>query len=133
MLLFSLLLGLAHAQLATRINMTNAVARGALCLDGSPAGYYWRPGSLTDKFILFFEGGGWCNTELDCFGRSSTALGSSRNWPATKGGGGLLSSDCTKSHFCNYNLVYMAYCGMALIWLKVCRQRIRTNTVVEHG
>ena len=32
----------------------------AKCLDGSPAGYYLRAGSNTSKYLIFFEGGGWC-------------------------------------------------------------------------
>jgi len=32
----------------------------ALCLDGSPYGFYYELG-LTDHFILWFEGGGECD------------------------------------------------------------------------
>jgi hypothetical protein len=34
---------------------------GAVCLDGSPAGYYWRAGVGEDakKFLIIFNGGGW--------------------------------------------------------------------------
>jgi hypothetical protein len=35
---------------------------GGVCLDGSPAGYYYREGwgEGATKFLLFYEGGGWC-------------------------------------------------------------------------
>ena len=34
----------------------------ALCLDGTPGAYYISEGSGVNKnkFILFFQGGGWC-------------------------------------------------------------------------
>jgi len=34
----------------------------ALCLDGSPAAYYLHQGKDRTKFILSFEGGGWCGS-----------------------------------------------------------------------
>ena len=42
--------------------LTEAAAeKGAVCLDGSPAGYYFRKGKGLDarKFLLVFNGGGW--------------------------------------------------------------------------
>ena len=37
----------------------------AVCLDGTPAGYYFRPGFGTGsrKFYIHHEGGGWCQME----------------------------------------------------------------------
>lgn len=35
----------------------------ALCLDGSPGVYYVHKGS-SSKFLLNFEGGGWCGSHL---------------------------------------------------------------------
>ena len=46
-----------------RVLLTDAAASdGAVCLDGSPAAYYWRAGSGSGKnsWVLFLEGGGWC-------------------------------------------------------------------------
>jgi len=80
-------------------------------VDGSSAGYYFRPGTETGKYQIYFEGGGWCYSKEDCLGRSNTTLGSSVNWPATKLVGGLLSPNCTVNpEFCNWNLVHLAYC-----------------------
>lgn len=44
---------------------------GGVCLDGSPAGYYYRPGQGpgANKFLLYYEGGGWCTS-----GRSSVRV-----------------------------------------------------------
>lgn len=54
---------------------------GGVCLDGSPAGYYYREGwgEGTTKFLLFYEGGGWCKSGTcgSCvfrFGRDMFAL-----------------------------------------------------------
>lgn len=95
----------------TRQYIDNAQDLGAVCLDGTPAGYYLKTGSETDKWQIYFEGGGWCYSEQDCFGRSSTNLGSSSRWPDAEGAGGLLDANCdVNPTFCNWNLVYIKYC-----------------------
>jgi hypothetical protein len=64
----------------------------------------------------------------DCYGRSSTDLGSSANWPDTKDAGGLLSSNCTTNPvFCNWNMVYLAYCDGNSF------SGNRDNTVIVNG
>jgi len=87
---------------------------GAVCIDGSPAGYYFLPAAdpkNKNDWQLYFEGGGWCYDEEDCLGRSAGNLGSSKKWPASKGGGGIIDSNCANNpDFCNFNRVYMAYC-----------------------
>ena len=42
--------------------VTIPIETGARCLDGSPAGFYFRKGwgSGANKFIYHFSGGGWC-------------------------------------------------------------------------
>jgi len=93
----------------------------ALCLDGTRAGYYIRPGNASNSvFIVELEGGGWCDSEADCYGRSFTDIGSSKNWPPTGcpgmdgGSNGLLSSDCTiNPYFCNATKVHLNYCDGA--------------------
>lgn len=35
----------------------------ALCLDGSPGAYYISIGKYRNKFIVYFEGGGWCGEQ----------------------------------------------------------------------
>jgi hypothetical protein len=32
----------------------------ALCLDGTPGAYYISIGKTPSKFMIYFEGGGWC-------------------------------------------------------------------------
>ncbi len=48
-------------------------------------GYYYSYGSgaSANKWIIFFQGGGWCYSVNGCYARSLTALGSSKSWPAT--------------------------------------------------
>jgi hypothetical protein len=94
--------------------MPNEVANGAVCLDGTAAGFYYSAATATDsknKWQLYFTGGGWCYNELDCWGRSKTTLGSSKNWANTSSIGGLMSDDCSVNpDFCTWNRVQMAYC-----------------------
>eukprot|EP01116_Phalansterium_solitarium_P018181 TRINITY_DN4720_c0_g1_i1.p1 TRINITY_DN4720_c0_g1~~TRINITY_DN4720_c0_g1_i1.p1 ORF type:complete len:448 (+),score=109.18 TRINITY_DN4720_c0_g1_i1:138-1346(+) len=86
----------------------------AVCLDGTPAGYYFRPGSGEDKanWQIFLQGGGWCYGLADCWERSRTATGSSRLWMRSiRSPGGPMSTNCTENPvFCNYNMVYVHYC-----------------------
>ena len=87
---------------------------GAVCLDGTPGGFYFSPATNNankDNWQIYFQGGGWCYDELDCWGRSNGNLGSSKGWAKTGSLGGLLSSDCEKNpDFCNFNRVWMVYC-----------------------
>lgn len=71
----------------------------ALCLDGTKPGFYFFKGTQSNKWVIFFEGGGWCglddpnSTLADCYARSQTDLGSSKNYPASLSlkGAGILS------------------------------------------
>lgn len=73
----------------------------AVCLDGSPGAYYISEGTgdNRNKVVLYFDGGGWCggsdlaNTLENCYQRSLTDLGSSKNYPPTMDftTGGVLS------------------------------------------
>eukprot|EP00052_Salpingoeca_macrocollata_P022792 m.199059 g.199059 ORF g.199059 m.199059 type:complete len:390 (-) comp21892_c0_seq5:88-1257(-) len=98
-----------------------AASKGAVCLDGTPGAYYIHRGSGSgaNKWILFLQGGGWCESEQDCYSRSSSALGSSASYgptftPSYEGGDGLLGTDpTTNPDFYNWNLVYAMYCDGA--------------------
>ena len=84
-----------------------------MCLDGTPPGYYMRPGqnSGADKWIVHMEGGGWCQTAELCAERSKTSLGSSTFWPNTSSFAGFLSGDQdTNPDFYAWNMVYAKYC-----------------------
>eukprot|EP00294_Goniomonas_avonlea_P008479 CAMPEP_0114555252 /NCGR_PEP_ID=MMETSP0114-20121206/8651_1 /TAXON_ID=31324 /ORGANISM="Goniomonas sp, Strain m" /LENGTH=419 /DNA_ID=CAMNT_0001740367 /DNA_START=11 /DNA_END=1270 /DNA_ORIENTATION=- len=88
---------------------------GAVCLDGTPAGFYfapaWGDAANANNWQIYFQGGGWCYDEMDCLGRSKGSLGSSTGWGPTSSMGGIMSSDCTiNPDFCQFNRVHMAYC-----------------------
>ena len=100
------------APLFTKLLLSDAVSSGAVCLDGSPVPLYVRPGSGADaaNMIVFFEGGGWCESDEDCAGRAGTALGSSKFTISTMNSRDLLSPNCTANpYFCNWSFAYAAY------------------------
>ena len=55
----------------------------ATCMDGSRPAYYLRRGTGTgaSKWVVFFEGGGWCYSLEACRQRARTDLGSSLSYP----------------------------------------------------
>lgn len=104
---------------ATRVLLTQAVQEhGAMCLDGSPAALYLRPGSGTGllKWFIHHQGGGWCESLDLCLDRSrqsgATSLGSSKGYPPTAPlPGGYLSQDPTVNPMMyNWNVAYLRYC-----------------------
>lgn len=123
---------------ATLVLLHDAVNEGAVCLDGSPPGYLFRPGQLKalvywtvsmkpivlpcagigsgeNSWIIHLEGGGWCGTLESCASRSKTRLGSSNFWPKSYEFNGFLSSNRTENEeFYNWNMAFLAYCdGMS--------------------
>ena len=96
----------------TKLLLHDAVAEGAVCLDGSPVPLYVRPG-VGDKaanFVIFWEGGGWCESDADCASRSQTALGSSTFNITTFAARDLLQANCTVNPlFCDWSVAYGAY------------------------
>eukprot|EP00947_MAST-08B_sp_MAST-8B-sp1_P002126 g2126.t1 len=102
-----------------------AASHGAVCIDGTPAGFYWGPGrpatpsssssssssSSVTSWQIHFMGGGWCYDEVDCLGRSNGGLGSSKGWKNTSTINGIMSGDCDANpDFCNFNRVHLVYC-----------------------
>merc|ERR1719387_2901639 len=92
---------------------------GAVCLDGSDAGFYFAP-SLKDgekNWQIVFEGGAWCFHEEECVERADTALGTSTQWKEyynRRELNGMMSDDCHKNpDFCNFNRVLVPYCDGA--------------------
>ena len=68
-----------------------------VCLDGSPAAFYYRRpivNATAAKWVFFFEGGGWCYSPLDCAARTAYTVGSSFEYPTSSsapgGGSGFL-------------------------------------------
>jgi len=90
---------------------------GAVCLDGTPPGYYWRAAqnsASTNRWIISIFGGGWCYNEQDCYGRSKTKLGSSKYWDKILNGTGIVSGNpSVNPDFWGWNVAYLIYCDGA--------------------
>ncbi|CAI7778250.1 unnamed protein product, partial [Closterium sp. NIES-54] len=88
---------------------------GAVCLDGSPPAFNWHPGRGTgrNKWILYLEGGAWCEDAAHCIDRSFSNFGSSTKMGDWLLQGLLSSSRKTNPDFFNWNLVYIRYCDGA--------------------
>ncbi|CAI5497743.1 unnamed protein product [Closterium sp. Naga37s-1] len=96
-------------------------AEGAVCLDGSAPGFYYRKGygSGSDNWVLFFEGGAWCASPHACEYRARMHLGSTKHARSVgemldrQNGSmqGMLSGNRTVNpDFYNWNAVYFIYC-----------------------
>lgn len=94
----------------------NAVAKGAVCLDGSPPAYHWDKGfgAGVNNWLVHFEGGGWCNNATTCLSRKSTRLGSSKEMVKEVAFSGLLSKfQKFNPDFYNWNRIKVRYCDGA--------------------
>jgi hypothetical protein len=84
------------------------------CLDGSPPGYYLKNGldEGETKWLIYFEGGGWCFSAINCYSRSKGELGSSNNYEPCMSGMKFYRNLDKKSNplFYNWNIVHVKYC-----------------------
>jgi len=93
--------------------LQSAVAKGAVCLDGSPPAYHLQRGfgSGANSWIVHLEGGGWCSDIQSCSDRARTALGSSQHMGNTELFAGVLSNlQSENPDFYNWNRVLVRYC-----------------------
>ncbi|XP_047402735.1 palmitoleoyl-protein carboxylesterase NOTUM isoform X3 [Sciurus carolinensis] len=84
------------------------------CNDGSPAGYYLKESKGSRRWLLFLEGGWYCFNRENCDTRYDTMrrLMSSKDWPHTRTGTGILSSQPEENpHWWNANMVFIPYCS----------------------
>ena len=71
-------------------------------------------GGGAKKYILHLMGGGWCFSAADCYNRSTTIFGSSKEWPESYQLFGLFSDDpAVNPDFYDWNAVFMMYCDGA--------------------
>lgn len=102
--------------IGSRNLLTSLVGTGAVCLDGTPAAYYYSPGSGdgVSKWFLHHQGGGYCSSLQDCYGRSQGDLGSSKGYPPTinleSNGGYFSNNQKVNPLMYNWNMVFFAYC-----------------------
>ncbi|KAL2517351.1 Pectin acetylesterase 7 [Abeliophyllum distichum] len=98
------------------INITfidSAVSKGAVCLDGSPPAYHFDKGfgDGIDNWLVYLEGGGWCETESKCKARAHSIYGSSFRKPKIFYFDGILSkTHMNNPDFYNWNRVFVRYC-----------------------
>ncbi|EGD80161.1 hypothetical protein PTSG_10843 [Salpingoeca rosetta] len=90
----------------------------AKCMDGTPAGYYVRPGLGVNatRFVINLEGGGECATKKACMSHLNSSLGSSNYFPKTRGSFGQYQDfDCGNNPLlCGWTMVYIPYCTQDL-------------------
>ncbi|KZV19785.1 hypothetical protein F511_18784 [Dorcoceras hygrometricum] len=91
----------------------SAVAKGAVCLDGSPPAYHFSAGfgAGINNWLVQIEGGAWCNNDTTCLARKSTRLGSSTKMVKTLSFSGILSNKPQfNPDFYDWNKVKVRYC-----------------------
>ena len=88
-------------------------------MDGSSSGIYFTPAtSQPDYYVLYLQGGGWCNDQKSCVARCGTlsggrcdhALATSTVWTNTVSMGGLFSTNPNKTALSGANKAYLRYC-----------------------
>ncbi|XP_078440115.1 pectin acetylesterase 8-like [Wolffia australiana] len=93
--------------------LQNAVAKGAVCLDGSAPAYHLSTGfgDGIKNWLVHLEGGGWCSDVSSCLSRKNTNLGSSSYMDKQAQFAGIMSNDqqCNPD-FYNWNKVKIRYC-----------------------
>lgn len=105
-----------HRAYSTLVDITyvkGAVAKGAVCLDGSAPAYHLARGfgSGANNWLVHFEGGGWCGNVTTCLERKRTRLGSSKEMATRIAFSGILSGAPEYNpDFYNWNKVKVRYC-----------------------
>ena len=104
----------------------------AVCLDGSRAGISYRSAAggtnpvvkaaNKKRWVIYFEGGGWCFSAADCVLRARSPLGTNTSKPGKPprvpvdhGNVGAVVDPCcsVSTDFCDYNKVFFHYCDGA--------------------
>jgi hypothetical protein len=94
--------------------ITNAETRQAVCMDGTPAAYYLRPGrdDGANNWIIFLEGGSSCHDAAGCEASRKDPDFSSGKLKASKKTAGILDSDpALNPDFYNWNQVFLNNCN----------------------
>ncbi|XP_016493714.1 pectin acetylesterase 7-like isoform X2 [Nicotiana tabacum] len=116
LVVLTLLAILVGAEDGLKVKITileNAIAEGAVCLDGSPPAYYLDKGfdSGLPNWIIMLDGGGWCSTIIECQNRSTSKIGSSTEMDKHSTFTGVLHNTPQQNpDFYNWNRVRVGYC-----------------------
>ncbi|KAJ1286599.1 hypothetical protein BS78_03G364900 [Paspalum vaginatum] len=108
-------LAVSSPELVDLTLVAGAREKGAVCLDGSPAGYHLRRGfgSGAHSWLIYLQGGGWCNTVKSCSDRKTTEFGSSKFMRAVEFTGILSNHHLENPDFYDWNIVVIRYCDGA--------------------
>ncbi|KAL1557685.1 [Wnt protein] O-palmitoleoyl-L-serine hydrolase [Salvia divinorum] len=96
--------------------VANATQRRAVCLDGSPAGYYYSAGSGdgAKNWLIYLRGGGWCQNIDSCQSKQNQSFGCNRFLPPFRNLTGILSPNNQINPDCNnWNRIYVGYCDQS--------------------
>ncbi|KAG2593494.1 hypothetical protein PVAP13_5NG112115 [Panicum virgatum] len=101
-----------------RVDLTlvaGAREKGAVCLDGSPPAYQLRRGSGSGahNWLIYLEGGSWCNTTQSCYAQTMSNFGSSKFMRPVNFSGILSKDHLENPDFYDWNIVYVRYCDGA--------------------
>nr|DAD36400.1 TPA_asm: hypothetical protein HUJ06_007041 [Nelumbo nucifera] len=91
----------------------NSIAKGAVCLDGSPPAYHMDKGfgSGINNWLVHLEGGGWCSNVTICLAHKDTRHGSSKKMAKQIAFSGILSNkENFNPDFYNWNKIKVRYC-----------------------
>ncbi|XP_063954827.1 palmitoleoyl-protein carboxylesterase NOTUM-like isoform X1 [Lytechinus pictus] len=97
-----------------KLRLHHVTNRSVTCNDGSPAGYYLRKSYESKKWLIFLEGGFYCFDTESCRNRYNQSINqmSSRAWPQTKTGSGVMSADPEENPiWWKSNVVFIPYCS----------------------
>mmetsp|Transcript_2368 Transcript_2368/g.1699 ORF Transcript_2368/g.1699 Transcript_2368/m.1699 type:complete len:399 (+) Transcript_2368:54-1250(+) len=120
MLASIILVAFVTVSFGAKVPLTMLSDPKAKCLDGTQAGYYAQSASNPvnkNKWVIYLNGGGECDTYDACWYQTSNALGSSKYFSSeVDASGWFLGSDyCTYNPtFCEWNHVYDPYCTQDL-------------------
>jgi len=134
----------SNAETLKRVIFEKTLAddRSAICLDGSPAGYYVDDVANSEGWAIYLEGGGLCLEPFDCIQRTKSKLGSSKYWAESFSDTTNVLSDGPENPFANFSKVWVPYCSgdmytgssiknHLLAGLSTCGFNI-VDTVLEH-
>jgi hypothetical protein len=94
-----------------------ALDPAALCVDGTLPAYWYRPGtgSGINEWVIWFGGGGACDSQADCAvyisKNGSPVLVSSNGFGPTSGKGITSAASSTNPALYNANMIYLHYCS----------------------
>jgi hypothetical protein len=75
------------------------------CLDGSPYGMYQLLNASSPNWVIYFDGGGACESPAGCVKRAANGsrLGSSKQWDPHFVANSLLEKRCELNPRCSWN------------------------------